>query len=463
MNCPEKIIYPFKAKLGQGKSKLIIDVPRTYESLKYQLVDADLVPSYYSMQAATLSMNEDDEYKVPVPKPLRMTVTHEDKLTDLEYTSNTSNIVDFMAHFNRFMEEKRPSFVALCPAFIDWVILTPGNQPIGTSMDDYVQENSNELYGNEDPSPYLCYVPPSVKHTNLVNNYRLPDNFATFPNVRARLWIAPLTKIIIRSQDIIDTLGYTDQITQRLKQYHLVNSSLHYRAFIAQNLMKPAFSKTQWKIDVTSLEITNLPPKFIVISPLMLSSPEMVANALKEALEQIATSTNFNIKLNFVQDTNSYEFNFPTQESIQVTLHLPKTVAHVLGFVDNVINRDTKSHSLSEKKDRSDTLIRSRALALDTGIIILIQNNVSSNNLVGSTKYYVATLKPTEVGTFKLFSFDPCSPFLNFDTLMYSTKPGFQELHLQLCTFDDDRNLVPLDLPCSSYLNGLIIGKNSQF
>ena len=460
VSCKDNVFVPFKIKLEPGKSKFDLDIPDDVLDKKFSVTDLELVPGFYSSQAAQMNLNEDAEFSAPQALPMTLKIKYRKKYTDIpEYVGDKINVVEFIKDFNDYVEQHKPSYVHRTPAFIDWVMLDLQNKPFADRVNDLVRHNSELLYGVPDPVAFSNAVPESASELVDANDYVLPDDFPRIENIRIRIWMAPYSKFVIRSQEIIDTLGFQGQIDAKNKQFTLKNPNGIWRTLYGKTKPLDKFVKVGWKIDVGPVDIPSSPIAYLMVSKAMLTKPTLLSNEVNENLKKLEMKTNFSTSLYYTQTDGRHQFRFPDSKSVDATVVLPKAVASTLGFLDNEVTRRTKCLPVSKDDDNFDTLKLCRALTIDTGAIVLTQSNLSANNLIGSTNNYVATLKPTAVGTMSLLKLNACTPVLNFDALNPSAVPAHRIVQFQMCTFDDERKLKPLDWPCSSYLQGMLVGK----
>lgn len=459
--CKENVFIPFKIKLKQGESKFYLDVPDHILDKNFSFTDLDLIPSFYSLQASQLNLNEDPEFAAPLADPLSFKIKYRKKFTDLpEFVGDKEEVVDFMKDFNEFVELNKPAYVPRCSAFVDWTFVDPENKPFKGSINKLIREQSMALMGVDDPLPFSNALPDSVSDAGLGNDYVLPHGFEDNENIRIRLWIAPYSRLVIRSQEIVDTLGFTGVIEVKNRQFTINNGGTTWRSMLGKQTPKKTFAKTGWKIDVGPLDVAASPNHYLLISQSMLSKPSLVADEINAGLQALEQKTNVSLKLYYTREDGRYQIKFPDTKNMDVTVVLPKAAASVLGFVDNSVTRNTRSLASATDDDNFDTLKRCRALAIDTSAVVVTQNNLSAFNLIGSTNYYVATLKPSSAGTMHLLKLDACTPVLNFNALNPSQIPAHRIVQFQLCAFDDFRNLKPLNWPCSSFLQGMLVGRS---
>ena len=461
VSCKDNVFLPFKIKLQPGGSKFHLDIPDDVLDKTFTITDLDLVPGFYSSQAAQMNLNEDAEFSAPLALPMNLKVKYRSKYTYVpEYVGEKANVIEFIKDFNDYVEQYKPSYALRTLAFIDWVMVDGRNKPFPDRPNDFVRHNSQALYGVPDPVDFSNALPESASDLVEANDYVLPDNFQRHDNVRLRIWMAPYSKLVLRSQDIIDTLGFQGQIEPRNKQFLLVNGNAIWRTWYARTKPQENFARVGWKIDVGPANIPSVSPKaYLMVSKAMLTKPNLLSTEVNDHLRNLEIKTNFSTSLFYTQTDGRYQFRFPDSKNVEPTVVLPKAVASTLGFVDNEVTRTTKCLPVSKDDENFDTLKLCRALTIDTAAIVLTQSNLSANNLIGSTNNYVATLKPTGVGTMSLFKLNACTPVINFDALNPSTLPAHRIVQFQMCTFDDERNLKPLDWPCSSYLQGMLVGK----
>ena len=465
-SCNNTIFLPFKLKIPEGKCHFDVDIPEHVLEHTFHFEDLDLVPGFYSMQASQMKLNYDDEYSTPFTYPFGFEMKRKKQLIpDLsEYTCNTTIIRDFMNSFNAFVDTNKPTWMKATPVIFDWVIVDAEGKPYPTPMNRVIENDPTLFFGKEDLSTERAYQPSIVENMPHVNKYILCDDFHTMDNLRIRIWIAPKTKLILRSSIVVDGLGFTDQLQEKNKQFILTNGDRTYKTLVALKAPLEAFSKAQFKITVTGLDVPLRTDNTLLISNSMINQPLQVQNELNDKLEVLGDSINVKLRVFKLKEAEKYRIDFPESSNIEATLHLPKAIANTLGFSSEIITKETKSLPVSNSDGHLDILQKCRALANDTSNILVTQRNMSSSNLINSkdssTNHYVATLKPNSWGVLSLSKLNVCIPALNLNALNPSEIPGHRKVQFQLSTFDDYNRVVPLEWPCSSYLQGMLIGQS---
>lgn len=458
-SCNENNFVPFKVKLAPGESNFYLDLPDNVLDCKFTFADLDLTPSFYSLQAAQMKLNADDEFTAPLAEPMLLKIKYRKKFTDVpEYVGENEEVKDFLNDFNSFAEQHRPGYAPRPYCFIDWVHVDADDR-VPRNLNEYVRENSERLFSVDDPVQFLNAWPDSLNEVSFKNDYVLPDGFENLDKLRIRICVAPYATVTLRSQDIVDTLGFAGQIEMKNRQYKISNAAGVWRPLVAKAKPKKLFDRTGWKIDIAPTDVVASPTHYLLISKAMLTKPSLLAYELNEGLKFLETKVNLSLKAFYTREDGRYQFRFPDSKNVDVNVSLPKAVASVLGFADNNVTRKTKSLPISQDDDNFDTLKLCRALANDTSAVVVTQKNWSACNLVGSTHRYLATLKPTAVGTMCLLKLDSCTPPLKLYALNPSEIPAHRIVEFQMSTFDDTRNMVPLNWPCSSYLQGMLVGR----
>jgi len=456
------IIRPFREKLPAGQNIFEIDIPETKLDREYYFSDLEIIPSFHSQQAVELKLNDDPEFTTPVKELLTYNVTFNNpKFVEIpEFVVTEKNIASFVKTFNAHVDEYSPKYHLHLPVWFDWVdVKNENNEPYPTRMNTLIETNMEKYYDvGKTKEDVFDVLPSAAKNFPLSNNYALPSYPRENVYLRLRMIISPHTKVILRSEELIKGLGFIGH-TPTNKQYHFVNDQSDFAIIVARQTPFVDFEKIATKIDIFPMSFQS-PNLEIKTSHQMLLYPDKIVEELNQVLKLSARKTNFILKMGFVKETVRYRFIYPDLKSIEIRVNLPKRVATALGYEEREILSTSRPCSMRTQDIKIDFEKKSLILCLDTGPVIVSQQNYSSDNLIGSTNQWLSTLTQSETGKLKCrWNTMNYAPPINLSNLNSSQrKSGYRIIRMQLFCFDDNGNMTPLDWPCSAYIQGQLVG-----
>jgi len=455
------VILPFREKVPAHQNILEIDLPESTLQREFHFSDLEIVPSYHSQQAAELKLNDDPEFTTPVSEIVNYSVTFNNaRFTEVpEFTVTENSVATFVQQFNAHLEAANPRYRNLLPVWIDWVDLTDNNELYPVRMNTLIEQNMNKYYdeGTQKDAVFNA-LPPSVALYSIANNYAIPSYPRENLNIRIRIFITPYAKMVLRSEELVKGLGFAG-LTPSNKQYHLVNNQENITVMLATRPPMVNFEKTGMKVDVYPLPFKS-PDQILITSGLMLLNPDKLVEEINQLLADAARKTNFNLRLSYVKEKQRYRFLFPDSKPVNVKVHLPKRVSAALGFEGTEITASSRSSPIRVQDIKYDNDKKALALCMDTGPVIVTQHRCTSDNLVGSSDLWLATVTPSQPGKLKCnYTGMTYAPPLNLSSLKPSVrKSGYRSVQLQLHFFNDIGKMIPLNWPCSTYMQGQLVG-----
>ena len=454
--------FPFQKRIPAKSCSFELELPSSALTRCY-FHKLSLTPSYYSQLAHKLRLDPDPEQAAPSVKFLSVGVRYDAKIPPVVTLSVTDKKVSkFISDLNEAAESSRPSHMLFSPVFVDWLIVDANDQPVSDDMNKYVEDNFEAIYGQVDQLLYHNFLPLSVRDFGWANNYHPPDEFWNKPHIRLRLNVAPNTKAVFYgSSATLLSLGFNhDDFVERGKGNFIENErNLSFISTVANKQTREEFYTAvpkKWQVQVYSLDFDS-PDMPIHVSPDMLESLELLVDEVNVGLRSVAVRTNVRLRLTYDPSESRYLFSFPGDNKTHVNLKLPPEVAEALGYSEDVLARGAKPRALHAQDDKHNALVKSRALAYDTGQIMCCQKYVSSSTLRGAGESMVALLKPDTHGRLELTDL-PCVPSIKNLGQHGSEIPGQSTVAFELIYVDEDDKVKPLSWPCGAYAEGLLVG-----
>jgi len=455
------VILPFREKVLANQSIVEIDLPESTLQRDYYFSDLEILPSYHSQQAAELKLNDDPEFTTPVAEIMNYKVTFSTvTFKEIpEFTVTENSVSAFIRNFNAHVEASSPRYRNILPVWMDWTDLTETGEPFSGNMNKFVEQNMLKYYdAATEKNTVFNALPTSLAQFNVTNNYAIPIYPRDNVNIRFRIFLAPYSKVVLRSEELVKGLGFST-LTPSNRQYHLVNNQDKMTLLVGDKVPLIDFEKIGMKVDVFPLPF-NSPDEVLTTTGLMLLRPDKLMEDINELLTASARNTNFNLRMNYMKEKLRYRFVFPDSKPVVVKINLPKRVAAALGYENNEITAATRSTPIRSQDIKFETDKKALTLCMDTGPIIVTQHRCTSDNLVGSSDLWLATVTPCQPGKLKCnFSRLTYAPPLNLSSLKPSArKSGYRSVPLQLHVFDDNGKMQPLNWPCSTYMQGQLVG-----
>jgi len=455
----DNLFLPFRQELRAQQSSFTTQVPSHDSDYYLFFEDLEVVPSYFNEAANDLDLDPDEELKSLISYDISYKVEYvvpkirSQHILFPAFKWGDVDLPQFLKQFNQFWHDNKPSHMHWGGCFIDWVIIDEhGKAP--SKINDYVEARLSEFYGDHQNTGHFGALPESVVHLQSANNYDLPTDYMAWNNLRLRIFLAPFLKLTFKQKTILEVLGFKDQYVNDV----IENSTSRYSYQVAANRPLIGFNT---KLNDCFLEPINFstPPGILLLSNEMLKRPDQVAWEVNKALRRLAPNTNFDLSLTYQKDRHKWKFNWPANARIIVTVDLNRTVAQALGYLNNIINRDTFSKTAKSGAASSEYLDRARTLTVDTGPIICTQSDVASCNLAGISERFVAELKSTDFGRMSMNRNLACKPHLILSGRNRGTIRDTCTLYFRLYNLDSAGQLSPLSWPCKSYVQGMMLGR----
>ena len=419
------IFVPFKSPVPAGHSTFEIPVPRTFLNRTFSFDNLMLIPDLYTDQAAEYDLETDEEMKQVLSFEMYIKVDFDPR--NLFYpgqfvgSAGTINASRLCKNANIFIESKKPVGTKHMGGFFDWIDLRFNNVE-GEGFDEYMQSMAIVFYGVPyDASVHYNSLPQSARSVKGSNNYLFPTERSEdlAENIRFRLWIAPNTQIYFSTSGHLFTMGFTA---------HQIGSRKGRNQFIMQNDSKMAFLPITAE-DVTTFKLkdkaTDFKMHLEILEPYFISESNYVGltrreamknenfeTAIKNTLVQFEDQCNLQFGFSYEPTEKKFSFSFP-QNIIMKNMRfvLVPELSERLGFDLNTdIGENNRVGKTVENINTKETENRARALAHDTGIIIVSDFHSGSISTSGINEKYMGALYPTETGTMVIHFNEVCNP-----------------------------------------------------
>ena len=484
------VYKPFHEEVSAGSSSFNITLPRHYilaggggsgnvkssQKRNFFFTEFNVIPSFYSQRAAQFGLDSDSQLSASVKLDLRFSHTfNKDNVykletgVDVKFDQNKRmyRLDQFIQAFNSFFETNKPEGITYAPCFLDWVDVKWHS----CNPNMFVPECMEMYYGDFDPAQdgardYSNALEPSVRKVKGANNYIFPDEVYNVEsdvreNVRLRLLVAPLTKILFSTDALLLQLGFTKaQCGPR---------GLHNRIIFEND---SASEWAEWKgvnppyLNLTPTTTTIMPKvtqdssavegKVIETNMATFMQNDELAALLKTVFAELSNKTNVILNLQYSQEERKFEIIFPQNANIVTVVHCEIDLAERLGY--GPVTRITQNMTpvtRSEKSLAVDAEGRSRALAFDTGMLLATLDGATAQHTDTLEEPLLATLLPTESGTFAM-RFDRMLRSFQLPTTFMGN--GHVPLKINLWSLMKDSVKVPLEWKCDFTVGGILEG-----
>ena len=505
------VYKPFFEEVPEGESSFTIAVPRTYASYtgpntkepkkrEFYFSEFHLTPGFYSLRAAQLGLDAEEQNAMPIELLFRIAYTIDKDLYKLEGDKEVKfdqgdrayRLDNLMKEINIYFENKKPESITHSPVFIDWVDKDWYREVRGEEEEEEEEEDVYNFDLQVDPAVlvpkalhkyyedvpegisvakllFLGALEPSAQKIQGVNNYKFPINAINHPeamsDIRVRIHIAPLTKILISSPSLLTQLGFSpDQYGTRGELNKLVIANSHPDEYISLIAEGPPLSSTVRGTPTTIIPrfIRNTSQsdwKRVVTDMVTYSKNDQLFPLLKKAFAEISSETNIQVNLQYIQTQERFKIIFPQNPRINAEIRCDTDFGERLGY--GPVTKITQSHSsvpVSEKATIIDAETRSRALAFDTDMIIATLNSSSSARTHGLEEPLLGTLLPTDSGTYSM-KFQKAQRSVQLPTTGIGGGQYLIPVKINLWAMKKGSEKIPLEWKVSYTVGGVLEGK----
>ena len=408
------IFVPFKSRVSAGSSTFDVYVPRTYLNRIFSFDNIMLIPDLYVDQAQSFNLETDEELDQILSYEMYLKVDFDPR--NVFYPGTFDGIAGSMSvsklcnDANIFFESKKPNGTKHMGCFFDWVDLRFANIE-GEDFDAYVKSMALVFYGVPfNPKAHFNILPQSARTVPGANNYLFPTEKSEdlLQNIRIRLCIAPFTNAFFSTDSHLKSMGFSEnQIGPRTgrKQFIMKNDSkTDFRLLTADNPYSYVFIERPSTFHMFLHTESNFfisESNYVGLTKRDALKNENFEIAVRNTLRQFEDQCNLQFGFSYEPNSKKFAFSFPQNINMKnMRIVLVPDLAERLGFeLHREITEDNRVGHKIEDKDTKDTEEKARALAHETGLVIVSDFNCGSNTTLGINDKFMASLYPTETGT----------------------------------------------------------------
>ena len=466
----------FRIPIISGTSLFTVKVPHHHlqeSRRRFFFNELHLTPDFYSLEAEKLKLDadtvmveQDAELKVYLDSPSTVYGP-----TGYINKTGTKTTDDFIANINAFFEANKPNFAYASPFFIDWV---DASIEEGQDLNETVPALSRTYYNETfNAIRHQDHLPSSVRDIKGVNNFLPPlgtmaSQSAFEEKIRLRFWMGPFSKCIFSSiVPFTADMGFSlQQMGKSYKnQYHLLNDKPHW-TIMAVASAAPSLNLTKTDFKVT-LEASGSPLinrlEHIQMGKLDWRDDAQLSASLVESFKQASRGLNVKMSLAFEETEKLYQFQFPTESTVHMTVLCQPELAHRLGFgFVPAITKGMEAKPQTEKTTVDEVLAKSMAIVYDTGPIVCTLDQAASNTTSGTLDLTMAALYPRSSGTLSmppLTRWPPCTSAsaLEINIIRNASDP-LVPVTFRLLRIYDDQSIRDFAWNCDAYIYGELQG-----
>lgn len=468
---------PFRIFIPAGQSTFSVPVPRQFDNRNYFFTNAFLISAYYSDQAAALDLDTDEELGVKLVYPTNFKVTFLDPPKDPFFgpffspgTGVRTN-PEFTFKLNNFFEANKPKGLYRLGAFFDWIDLRFFSSQL--TWDQFVRQQSQSYYDQAfDKAKFFNALPVSARSVPGANNYLFPTkpDDVVEEELRFRLNIAPNTAITFSNMQILVDLGFSNE---QIPEPNGKGQYVFTNPINDQFLSVPADYQPE---GITPAKLGTLKIRLKVHNAVCFSNEDSIElkyseskkneffeKATEDYLKRLADTENIEVFVKYTDALKTFQFTFPDNEKIlDATLLVTPAYSERLGFgmVREIATRNRTGEPVNDEIDNKLVQEKSRALAYDTGTVVVTCENETAHMTAGVDSKLMAVLNPTGTGALEILASDLCHEPPTFTFLGSSMRDDDQNVlaKFKLSRFLDNNKLVPLVWKCGAWMNGVMRG-----
>ena len=476
----ENVNIPFRVYIPAGHSTFTVAIPAEFTDRKYYFSNVVLLSQFYSDQAADMELDTDDELNQVLSFPLHVKMNLFDITQPFYgnfYTPDTSVVTtDLLAKgINAYYEINKPKGLYRLGCVFDW---TDGRfNPHLERWDQFVKWMAPDYYDEDfDITKHFNALPVSARNLQGVNNYLYPTdlNDLSVESLRFCMNLAPNANLTFSNKQFLIDLGFSDEtqipIANSKNQYVYKNpSKSSFMRLIADNpavinlSKKPSVLKVRMQVIATNYFSE---PVLVQVTIRQSLKNDNFAAAIKTVLLDIADKENLQFNISYNKVTKVFDFSFPINDKIiNPTIVVGAELAERLGFglINDITLANKTGLPVNDKLDDALVQEKSRALAYDTGVVIITDENKSTRFTSQVPTKYMSSLYPTGMGTLEIQASDLCQTMPTADlteTGIILTEKGNVYPCFKLWRFLDNNELVPLVWIVGAFINGVLRGIN---
>ena len=470
---PDPKTVPFRRYVPAGASHFDLPIPASFRHLSFNIAYALFYAEFYSTYAALMDLDTDFDLDEEVVFDINFhcKYPYDDTVHPgiFQPEKDTNTVVGLVHDFNKFFEINKPVGMASTCAFIDWTDTRRKDAQV--SLKVWVEEMmAQEYYGERfNAAKHFNALPVSARKIEGANNYLFPTQFDDDmePFIANRLNIAPNTSVNFSNKIYLLDLGFSpEQIGEKngKKRFVMKNErNEHYQTITGVGQLQTFLTKTNNLFKVT-LRVNN--KNYISNTVLFKMTkrdtfvPEKYEAAIHGSLQFLEALTNIRVGFKFDPNKRKFQFVFPPNQNLKnlfVIVHAD--LAERLGFgLINEINVENRTgEKIHDDKDNiQDARKAAAAIANDVGILVITDQDSSSNTTVGVYERVLCSLFSDNEGMMK---YRPTGVTTSMKIAKYLAETdGFVTARLRLFRYVDDGHLVPFVWKVGAWVHGILVG-----
>ena len=350
------------------------------------------------------------------------------------------------------------------PVFLDWCDTRWYDFDPAKIMPTVLEHYYEEI-DDEPPFDYFDALPKSVRKVFHANNYKVPttifDSKEMLAQIRIRINLAPLTTLLLSTDLMLTQLGFSKDQYKRGVANKIVlenTSATEYLCIVAENapMINISFFTTTIIVRGNADRSESTFRQIDMTMAVFMHNEELTAR-LKEEFEYLSLKTNVSMNIQYDPVDSKFKIVFSTNPNIVANVHCDIELAERLGFGPLTrITQNMTSIPVGEKSLTIDAENKSRALAFNTGMLFATLDGATGRQTDGLDEPLLATLVPTESGTFAIKLNSMLRSFqLSTPSLMGN---GHFPVKINLWTLTKNSIKVPLEWKVDVTVNGVLEG-----
>ena len=467
VNCPFRLAVP------EGQSTFTIMVPREFvQERQFYFTELTLAPDYYNTKSAQENMDTEEELDATTTHEMYITsLADQEKLFAEPYELKTMmTIPDYVKDVNNFFENHKPEGIKRSVFFYDWIDVRQADS--GMDLDEYIQFCAKTFYNEPyDAAKHYNALPRSVRDLTKsypVNNYLFPTQYQNptlMKNLRWRLWLGPNTLNEYSTDVQLKAMGFSEQQIGKRKvrrQFSFENITTSYDMVEAETHANDSFPSAKATIKLKPRDETFVSNDITFTTTVRDALKNTkIETAVKNALALVVENSNCNITFAYKADKKTFNFTFPDNANLILSLCVSAELASMLGYDGkDKITKEDVPNPRPDSIDIKEAGELSRTLAFDTGLVIVEVDNIASNTTSGISNQFMAALYPNESGILSLSTSCYTPPTIKIPTFM--TGSSMVPVKFRLSRFIQDYVLVPLIWKTGAFVNGVFCGSSHK-
>lgn len=386
--------------------------------------ELELTPSYFNVEEDVLQkMTGGKKEETEIELAFQLIYNVDPRCFKKEFVASSYNPQthsNLVRAVNQFFDESAVGFIKAL-FYIDWFVTDEALEG-ADSMEDYIEVLHSVIYDEATDRYDNALVGHSMMSDYRLNKFIFPNNKTISSNAdnlkdfRFRLFVAPKSTITFSNKDLLLYLGFTSRKIYKTFEMSQENENIMFYNYSDETIILVADAaplpmlagkiiKTKIKTNIVDTTLHSRTVHFTMPVSIFNTDSAQLAHKIGIELETLADENNMRLSIAYDATESLFKFTYPRSPFVTIVFSCSEFLSNRLGFgYITEISKDVVGKKLVDQtavavaKEVTVTE-RSEILCKDTGSVIVVLENVSSNKTDELQSTLMASMRPSGYGT----------------------------------------------------------------